>query len=112
MVLCHAARNVRVMMLYRDLCVQGHPLCELRAQVLRMKIMGYRAWLNSKQLLQVGERLLEKYEGLEIFQIAYVLTQDGVSALRHAKRVLQLGATGKNLLQIDSEIDRVRNIPP
>ena len=57
-----------------------------------MQIVRHGPRLHAEQLLQVGQRLLEKDQRLVILQVADVLAEDGVAPLGQAEGVLQLAA--------------------
>ena len=80
-----------------------------RAPVAGMQIVGDGARRDAEDVLQAGQRFLEKLHGLEVFQIADVLAEDGVAALGEAEGVLQLAAEGQDLVQFDSQVDGLRN---
>ncbi len=101
MVLRHAACDVCMMMLHADLRLQRKPLRELGAHVLGMQIVSDGAWRDSEKLFQIGERLLEEQQRLVILQVADVLAEDAVASLGEAERVLEFGAAGENLLQLN-----------
>src|SRR6185437_2556274 len=96
MVFCHAAGNVRVMVLYADQrqfgFLQG-PLCR---EVVRMKIIGDAFRHDLQHLLKVMNCLFKELEALEILEITNVLAEKGVLALRKADRVLQFASDRKD----------------
>ena len=65
------------------------------AQVRRVKVVSHGPRRHAKQLLEIGQGLLEKDQGLVVLQVADVLAEDGVTPFGEAERVLQLAAAGQ-----------------
>jgi hypothetical protein len=106
MVLRHAAGDVRVMMLHADLALgMADPRAPCGCSSSRDAVVGDGARRDAEEVLQAGERLLEELHGLEVFQVADVLAEDGVAALGQAEGVLQFAAEGEHLVQLDAEVD-------
>src|ERR1035441_5545947 len=76
-----------------------------------MQVVGYDPRRHSEDVPQAGERLLEKLHSLVVFQVADVLAQDCVAALGEAESVFEFAAERQYLVQLDSEVDGLRDEP-
>src|SRR5206468_3238415 len=74
-VLCHAARNMRVMMLHADQLLVTSLKRPLRRQILRMKIIRNRLGRDFENPREMLDRLIEEPERLHVLEIADVLTE-------------------------------------
>ena len=96
---CHGAHYVGMVMLDPNLnhgrLLQGI-LC---AQVIRMEIIGNNLGLDFQYPFQVLDSHLKKIEGLQVFQIAYVLTQECLVSPGETDGIFPFSAAGKNGLQ-------------
>jgi hypothetical protein len=96
-VLGKARRQVSVMVLHREQPHAVELVRVLRGEVLRVQVVGHDLRLDREQALEVLDPLSERPQRLEVLEVADVVADPGALALRHAERVLQLGAAGEDL---------------
>ena len=99
----HAGRDVRVMMLHGDQreISLGGPLYGPRCrQIAGMQIVYHGFGLDLEGLHQVSQRLAEKIEAGEVFEVAQMLALVNKTAARQSKDVLQMPAHGQQRRRI------------
>ena len=109
MILCHAASDVCVMMLHRNLSLDRGGERHACAPVAGMQIVGNAFGGSLEEVLRLFERFFEELHGLVVFEVADMLAQDGVSVTGQAESVFQLCPDGENLFQLDAQIDGLRH---
>ncbi len=70
-----------------------------------MQIVRHRHRRDAEETLQMVQRLAKELHGLQVFEIADVLAEDGVPIFGQAERVLQFAAAGQNFGQRHRELD-------
>src|SRR5689334_2772732 len=94
LVVSHAARDMRVMMLHRELGRQVREReREPGREILGMQIVSDHFRLDVEQVLVVFDSFGERLQRLEILEISDVMTHKRAVLARETKRVLQLRAT-------------------
>src|SRR5205807_1941837 len=66
-------------------------------KIFRVRVVGDRFGLKTKEAFEVLYALFERAQRLQVFQIADVVTQEGVRPARQAESVFQLRAAGEYL---------------
>ena len=105
-VLGHASSHVRMMMLHGNQLQAAlfSPLpCPRRRKVARMQVMHHGLRLNLESPHQVIERLFEKFQPCQVFQIAQVLALEGKPSPRQRKDILQVAPNGQQWRNIKGQ---------
>ena len=85
----------------------------LGAQVIGVQIIGDHLGFCIKNLLKMVDALLKRFQGLQIFQISYMMTNKSQILPGQAKGIFQLRSAGQNgFLETKVQSDGLGNIAP
>src|SRR5581483_3186540 len=109
-ILRHAARDVSMVMLNADFI---HSLTAERPasrEVIGMQVIGDATGRDFKDALEVRNHFVEEPVSFQVFEVADVLAQEGVTALREADRVFHFAAHGEDRWQFLSQENGHRHV--